>query len=162
MALHVRAATPDDASALTQLRYEFRSATGAPSEAEEVFLARCEAWMAPRLAPGSPWRCWVLEDDGKLAGNLWLQIIEKIPNPAPELEAHAYITNVYVRPVARGSGGGEMLLAAAMDWCRANAIDSVILWPTMRSRSLYARAGFAVRDDIVEAVLHPGRALDYD
>lgn len=117
--------------------------------------------MLPRLAPGSPWRCWVLESGGQLAGNLWLQLIEKIPNPVQELEAHAYITNVYVRPAVRGAGGGELLLASAMEWCRTNGIDSAILWPTARSRSLYARAGFSATDSIMEAVLHPGRALDH-
>lgn len=161
MELRVRDANRADAAALAHLRYEFRAALGDPSEPEDGFVDRCQAWMSPRLAPGSPWRCWVIESDGHLVGNLWLQLIEKIPNPVLELEAHAYITNVYVRPAARGSGGGALLLAAAMEWCRTHGIDSAILWPTARSRSLYARADFSVTDSIMEAVLHPGRALDH-
>ena len=42
---------------------------------------------------------------------------------------------------------------AAMAWCRGNGIDSVILWPTSRSRSLYERHGFAVRGDLLVANL---------
>jgi ribosomal protein S18 acetylase RimI-like enzyme len=153
----VRLATPADAPALARLRYEFRAVLNPAKEPEEAFVARCSAWMADRLAPASPWRCWVYERAGDVAGHLWLQLIEKIPNPAPELEQHAYITNVYVRPGARGSGAGEALLEAALAFCKANGVDSVILWPTDRSRTLYARHGFAVRDDLMEAILDDNR-----
>lgn len=155
----VRVATSDDAPALARLRYEFRATLGEATEDEAAFLARCTAWMAERLAAEGAWHCWVCEDGGGLAGNLWLQRIEKVPNPVPELEAHAYITNVYVQPRARGAGAGEALLRAALAWCREHGIDSAILWPTPRSRSLYARHGFAVRDDLMEAIINPGRDL---
>ncbi len=153
----VRLATPADAAALAALRYEFRSSTAAVVEAEPGFVARCAEWMARRLHEDSSWRCWVFEADGELVGNLWLQLIEKIPNPAAELETHAYITNVFVRPAARSAGVGEALVDAALTFCREQLVDSVILWPTDRSRTLYARHGFAVRDDVMEAVLDSAR-----
>jgi ribosomal protein S18 acetylase RimI-like enzyme len=49
-----------------------------------------------------------------LVGNLWLQLIEKIPNPTTEPEQHAYVTNFYVTEAARGQGIGTMLLSAAL------------------------------------------------
>ncbi len=153
----VRTATSADAPALARLRYDFRAALNEPTEDEETFIARCTSWMALRLAPGSAWRCWVLEQAGSVDGQLWLQLIEKIPNPGPELERHAYITNVYVRAEARGSGAGQQLLQAALQYCRAARIDAVILWPTERSRTLYARNGFAVPDDLLELSLDPNR-----
>lgn len=156
----IRLARPGDAEALARLRFEFRSAINEPVEDEASFLARCTAWMRDRLEPGRAWRCWVAEGDtGVITGHLWLQLIEKIPNPALEFELHAYITNVYVRPEARGTGGAESLVAAAIDFCRENRVDSAILWPTDRSRTLYARHGFAVRDDIMQAILDDGRHL---
>lgn len=155
--LVVRLAAPADAEWLARLRFEFRAGVRHPTEDEASFVVRCAAWMEQRLSPGSGWHCWVVERSGDLGGHLWLQLIEKIPNPVTEREHHAYITNVYVRPAMRGSGAGAALMAAAMDWCRAHEVDSVILWPTERSRSLYGRFGFAVRDDIMEAVLDQGR-----
>lgn len=157
MTLAVRAATPADAGTLARLRYEFRAAIGRPVEGEEEFAARCAPWMAERLAPGGHWRCWVVETAAGIAGQLWVQLIEKVPNPVPELEWNSYITNVYVRPAARGVGAGRLLLETALAWCRAQGVDSVVLWPTERSRTLYARHGFAVRDDVMEAILDPGR-----
>jgi ribosomal protein S18 acetylase RimI-like enzyme len=156
--VNIRLATPSDAPALAQLRYDFRAAEHPPVEPEAEFVARCAAWMSARLEPGAAWRCWLLEDEaGTIVGNLWLQPIEKLPNPGPEPESHAYITNVYVAPAARGHAAGELLVSTAMTFCRDNDVDSAILWPTARSRTLYARHGVAVRDDLLEAIVTPGR-----
>jgi len=65
----------------------------------------------------------------------------KIPNPTAELERHAYISNVYVTPGSRGGIGGR-LLGAALDAAKSERVDSIVLWPTDRSRSLYMRYGF--------------------
>jgi GNAT superfamily N-acetyltransferase len=105
--------------------------------------------MAERLANGS-WRAWVAERDGTAIGTAWLYIIEKLPNPVDESERHGYVTNCYVQPAHRGNGVGGALLAAVLAQCDALDCDAVILWPTPRSRTLYERHGFAVRDDVME------------
>ena len=153
----IRPAVATDAPVLARMRWDFRTALGAPVESDDAFVQRCEAWMAARLDGTGAWRCWVAETAGRVTGHLWLQLIEKVPNPMPEVECHAYITNVYVQPDARGSGTGMALMEAALAWCRAVAVDSVILWPTDRSRTLYARYGFAPPGDIMQANLDPGR-----
>lgn len=155
----IRLATPDDAETLARMRYAFRSSLGVVVEDEAAFVARCIAWMTPRLARDGPWRCWVVVHADAIAGHLWLQMIEKIPNPVVELERHAYITNVFVDEALRGRGIGQRLLDAALAYCREQRVDSVILWPTSRSRTLYERNGFAPRDDLMEATLDAGRDL---
>lgn len=155
----VRLAVIEDAATLAAMRYDFRAAMNAPVEGREAFIARCAEWMAARLGKGSAWRCWVAEAGGLAIGNLWLQLIEKVPNPAPEREEHAYITNVFVDPAARGAGAGGRLLEAALVFCRERGVDSVILWPTDRSRTLYARSGFAEPGDMMELILDSGRDL---
>jgi len=154
----IRLAVPRDAPSLAALRYEFRSALNPPTESELDFVARCTAWMTPRLAPSANWRAWLAEASGEPVGCLWLQLIDKLPNPGPELEHHGYITSVYVRPTARG-GLGSQLMQAALEFCRAQRVDSVILWPTARSRTLYARYGFASPDDIMELTVDANRHL---
>jgi hypothetical protein len=83
-------------------------------EERESFLARCVPWMTERLARENcgGWRCWLVElqdrgDRRMVGGQLWLQAIEKIPNPAAEPELHAYISNVYVLPELRWSRPGR-------------------------------------------------------
>jgi GNAT superfamily N-acetyltransferase len=139
----VRRATPDDAATLARFRWEFRASRQAASEEENAFRQRCVEWMRPRLRPDSRWRAWLLEQDGVPIGNLWLQMIEKIPNPGTEPELHAYVSNVFVTPAARGTGGGAMLLETAIADCRALFVDAMFLWATDESRPLYARHGFA-------------------
>ncbi len=155
----IRLAGPEDARALARLRYEFRVGHDPATEDEADFLARCGAWMAARLAPGSHWRCWVAEEADRLVGAIWLQIIEKIPNPGAEAENHGYISNLYVEPSRRGAGIGSMLIDACVRFCEKEAVDAMILWLTPRSRRLYERYGFAVREDLLERRLDPTYSL---
>jgi len=149
-ALVIRLATVADAPALAALRYDFRVELAPAAEPRPEFEARCRAWMAERLRPGGAWRCWIAGSSAAIDATLWAERIEKMPNPVAERELHVYITNFYVQPSARGSGLGNRMLTVALDWCRAEAVDAVILWPSPRSRSLYLRHGFAVRDDVLE------------
>ena len=148
--LVIRHASSSDAPTLARLRCEFRAALGVVSEPEVVFVDRCAAWMAARLGPDSRWRCWVVEREGVIRGNVWLQLIEKLPNPVEEPELHGYISNLYVQPALRGAGVGSALLERCLQECDGQGVDAVVLWPTPKSRGLYERHGFSVRDDLME------------
>jgi GNAT superfamily N-acetyltransferase len=149
----IRLAECSDAEALAELRYALRSSTGTATEPRADFLERCTDWMRNHLREGGRWQCWVAEANERLIGAVWLQLVEKIPNPRAEMEQHAYLTNFYVDESARGRGLGSRLLRLTIEWCESHEVDTVILWPTQRSRSLYQRHGFAVREDIMELIL---------
>jgi GNAT superfamily N-acetyltransferase len=151
----VRPGERRDVPALARLRYEFRAGQDPPIESEADFLARCTGWMTARLVPGGSWRCWLAEAAGRAVGTVWLQRIEKLPNPVAEAESHGYVSSLYVVPSSRGAGLGSRLLGACLEACQAQEMDAVILWPTARSRSLYLRLGFAVREDLLERRLRP-------
>ncbi len=147
----VRVASPDDASQLAALRFEFRSGLADVSEARDAFVTRCAQWMTEQLASGR-WRAWVAERDREAVGQLWMHVIDKVPNPVGERARHAYVSNLYVVPGARG-GVGTRLLEAALDYARVQEVDRVILWPTSRSRSLYLRYGFTPDGEVFERKL---------
>ena len=151
----IRLAASQDVPALARLRYEFRVAHDAAVEARDDFLARCSVWMEARIVSGSPWRCWLAEEEGHAVGTIWLQRIEKLPNPVEEPESHGYVSSLYVVPSSRGAGLGGRLLGVCLETCQAEEMDAVILWPTPRSRSLYLRHGFAAREDLLERRLRP-------
>lgn len=124
-------------------------------ESAGEFVERTTAWMRERLAPGTAWRCFVAMRNGNITGHVWITVIEKVPNPGSgEPERHAYLTNLYVRPAERG-GTGSALLEAALAWCREQRVDTVILWPSERSRTLYARYGFDTSRAIMALPLAP-------
>jgi GNAT superfamily N-acetyltransferase len=154
--MNLRLATRSDAPTLARLRYKFRSITEVDSESEEQFLTRCSQWMTERLQQQN-WRCWVVDQGGTIIGALWLQLIEKIPNPTEEPELHAYITNVFVHEAARGQGIGSQLLDTALQFCKLLPAHAVILWPSDKSRTLYERNGFSVQDDLFELTLWKGK-----
>ncbi len=152
----IRLATTDDAADLARMRYELRSALATATESEAAFRKRCESWMAARLGRRDDWICWVAVDDRRrIVGSIWVQIIEKLPNPVNEPERHGYITSLFVEENARGAGIGGRLLSAALEVCTRRACDSVILWPTARSRTLYERHGFSAANGLME--LRPGK-----
>jgi GNAT superfamily N-acetyltransferase len=150
MAARIRPARPRDAFSLARMRYAFRAEANATAETEAHFIKRCHSWMKKQIHMKNAWRCWIAERGGRLLGNIWVQLIEKMPNPVAEPELHAYITNFYVIPEVRGRQVGGKLLRAAVNWCGRNKVDAIILWPSPASQSLYLRHGFTRGDDIFE------------
>jgi GNAT superfamily N-acetyltransferase len=147
---HIRTATPVDAPDLARLRYAFRSEYRRATELETGFVERCTSWMAGRLGPTARWRCWVAVAEARLVSTLWLQVIEKLPNPGDETELHGYITSVYVLPAFRKRGIASALLTACLNECDGLGVDAVFLWSTDESRELYLRHGFAKHDDFLD------------
>jgi GNAT superfamily N-acetyltransferase len=147
--IDIRDATIDDAAALAELRWEFRSARPRQVEDRDAFVIRCAAWMRAQLTTNLQWRALVAVDGDAIVGQLWMHAIEKLPNPATERERHLYISNVYVTPAARG-GVGTRLLEAALAWASSQNVDSVFLWYSERSRSMYERHGFASPERLFE------------
>ena len=154
MDYHIRPAAGDDVPQLAQLRYDFRSNLSAPIEDEATFTARCRSWMAERLGDGR-WYCWVVVEGGRLIGNVWIQLVEKIPTPTDEPEEHAYLTNFFVQDAARGRGIGSDMLSQVLEWSARRQVHAVFLWPTIRTRPLYERHGFLADGDAMQLLFAP-------
>jgi N-acetylglutamate synthase-like GNAT family acetyltransferase len=143
--MQVRGATIEDADELARLRWDFRVEHGTPvGRSFEDFVEEFRAFATDALAEAAPWRAWVAEDDGRLVGCVWLQLIEKIPHPRRGRWERplAYVTNVYVEPALRDAGLGGRLLDAAIAFAREHEAGEAVVWPTPRSVSFYRRAGF--------------------
>jgi ribosomal protein S18 acetylase RimI-like enzyme len=143
--VEIRRATLDDADELARLRWDFRVEHGTPvSSTFEAFAEEFRVFVTDVLADGSPWRAWVAQDEGRLVGCAWLQLVEKIPHPSRGRWERpiVYLTNVYVEPALRDEGHGTRLLEAAMAHAREHEAAEAVVWPTPRSVSFYRRAGF--------------------
>ncbi|MCC7411485.1 MAG: GNAT family N-acetyltransferase [Gammaproteobacteria bacterium] len=146
----IRVAETRDVPTLAGWRYDFRAAETRAQEPRAAFIDRCVQWMHARLAEPDRWHAWIAQDDTGPAGQIWTQIFDKVPNPVDEAEAHAYITNLYVRPSVRGTGIGAALLHTAIDWCRTRGVHSVLLWAPADRHALYLRHGFVSPAEILE------------
>lgn len=151
--IEVRDATPADAAALAELRWEFRAGRDEPVEQHHAFVERCTAWMRRELTAGNPWRAMVAVDDDRpdhpIVGQVWVHLLSKVPNPVGDRERQVYLSNLYVQPASRG-GAGTLLLQTVIAWARANGVDRIVLWPSVRSVPLYLRHGFTREGDVME------------
>ena len=141
----IREATIEDADELARLRWEFRIEAGTPATRDyDGFLGEFRSFATEALADAAPWRAWVAEDEGRLVGCTWLQLVHKVPHPSRTLAERpvAYVTNMYVDADHRNLGLGRELLDRAIEFARGREVDGVVLWPSERSRPFYERAGF--------------------
>src|SRR5262245_50182768 len=102
-----------------------------------------------RELAGQAWRAWVALDGHRVIGQVWVNLIHKVPNPVGERDRHAYLSNLYVQPTARG-GVGTALLETVLDWAGHQGVDRIVLWPSGRSVSLYRRYQFRRDAEVME------------
>ncbi|HZD04830.1 MAG TPA: N-acetyltransferase [Longimicrobiales bacterium] len=140
MAVTVRRAEPGDAPELARLRWEFRP-QDQPNQEWEAFSQEFEEWLAQALA--SAWVVSVADQgDGILVGCMFLRSVGKVPNPGTRDRAWGYVTNSYVAPTHRGRGIGARLLDVLVGGARERGHEFLIVWPSEKAVSFYARAGF--------------------
>lgn len=141
----VRSATVDDADELARLRWEFRTEHGTPATVTyPEFVADFREFAVRALTDRERWRAWVAEDDERVVGCVWLQLVERVPHPSLRAGERpiAYVTTMYVAPELRNGGLGRTLLDAALTFARERRAGGAILWPSERSLPFYERAGF--------------------
>lgn len=158
----VRRASAADAAALAASRYRFRTTFDSPRPATEGAAFETEAAFIERAAPlvegflrGGRWHAWIAESDGRICGHLFLQLIDKMPNPDPrEPERLAYLTSFFVEPGLRDHGVGAALMEQLETFAQGSDVEKIlIVGTTVRSRSLYARRGFAPAPDLLQKVM---------
>jgi GNAT superfamily N-acetyltransferase len=153
----VRRATSDDAAALALSRYRFRAhlddAEHHPAglEAEDVFVGRATRFIEAQLS-SDRWSAWVGSRDGDLCAHVFLQLIDKLPNPdSTEPELLGYLTSFFVEPELRGEGVGSALLDALESHAAERGVEKIlIIGNTVRSRPLYARRGYVSGPDLLQ------------
>ncbi|MBD0339206.1 MAG: GNAT family N-acetyltransferase [Thermoleophilia bacterium] len=136
----VRAATLDDVAELVDLRREFTFEDGAGEEMPG-FEADCRAFLEAALA-GDAWQVWVAEVDGRIAGHVFVALVDKVPRPTREHRRIAYLTNVYTRPELRGRGIGAGLVERAQQAAQEADVELMLVWPSDESVDFYRRHGF--------------------
>ena len=153
----IRRAETADAPALAALRRRFKTedeeeCAGVPQD-EGEFCAEFSGWLRGRLA--GPWRVWLAEADGDVCGHVFLCLVDKVPSPYPHAEALGYVTNFYVTPERRDRGIGRALLDEVTRHARDHRLDTLVVWPSERSASLYRRCGFDGPDELLELRVTP-------
>jgi GNAT superfamily N-acetyltransferase len=145
----LRQAAVADASVLAMHRRSmFRDMGYLDDAALDSMMVKFRPWLEAKM-DSREYLAWlaVTSDDCIVAGaGLWL-----MDWPAHMLGHSARrgnILNVYTEPEYRRRGLARSLMVAALDWCRSNAIDLVILHASPEGRSLYESLGFKASNEM--------------
>lgn len=104
---------PADRNAVLSFQYEVYEANFPGFRVTPHFLR--EYGEQIRQALRSPYeKLYVLEDDGRVCGFLWIEIRTTLIEPVV-----GYVKNIYVAPHLRRKGYGKLLLEVADRWFRA-------------------------------------------
>ncbi|MEU9337656.1 GNAT family N-acetyltransferase [Streptomyces sp. NPDC048290] len=152
----VRPAGVGDARALAELRWHAKREEAGADPVGEDFAARCEEWLRARLTAGT-WRAWLAETaEGRVCGQVFLGLVEKVPDPDPGAPAAlGYVTAFYVVPELRGRGIGGALLAEVERHAHDAGLDTLVVWPSRRSTPLYRRSGYTDPAELLERPVAP-------
>jgi GNAT superfamily N-acetyltransferase len=152
---NVRRALPADAPSLAELRWAFKQEDENFDETPHDtgrFVQQAESWIRDRLIEGR-WLAWVAETADMICGHVFLQLVERMPDPQGVDAPIGYVTNFYVTPGQRNRGIGTALLRALAEYAQTEAFNTLIVWPSERSAPLYQRADFHTPDELLELPL---------
>jgi GNAT superfamily N-acetyltransferase len=145
----IRRASTADLDTLVEHRRAMFQDMGYTDENAMLSMAeRFAVWLLEKMNSGE-YLAWVATapDDSIAAGaGLWL--MDWPPHMIGRGQRRGNILNVYTNTNYRRRGLARELIQVALDWCKQNAIDTVILHASASGRSLYESFGFAPTNEM--------------
>lgn len=99
-------------------------------------------WVQAKMLAGEYLTWFAVGNDESIVGGAGLWLMDWPPHMIGTSSRRGNIVNVYTEPAFRRRGLGRQLTQAAMDWCRSNGIDVLILHASEEGRPLYDSLGF--------------------
>ena len=145
----VRAATPADADLITGHRRAMFADMGETDAARlDAMAADFLPWVQARLALNE-YLAWLAEDEaGAVVAGAGLWLMDWPPHLVGRQARRGNLLNVYVERAHRRRGLARRLMETALDWCRANTLDVVILHASDEGRTLYESLGFTPTNEM--------------
>ena len=110
--------------------------------------AAFEQWLIPRISDEKYLGWLAISPEGQIAAGLGLWLIDWPPSILSTSTYRGYILNVYTDPAHRKQGLARRLTQTALDWCRDNNINVIVLHASPFGRPLYESLGFASNNEM--------------
>jgi GNAT superfamily N-acetyltransferase len=144
----VRPATLDDIETIVHHRRAMFFDMGWRDEAAlDKMCQRFRPWLRDRMAAAN-YLAWLVEIDGTAAAGLGLWLMDWPPHMIGGGERRGNILNVYTEPEFRRRGLARALMHTALEWCRTQQVNAVILHASDDGRSLYESLGFTPTNEM--------------
>ena len=145
----IRRATMEDARTLVaHRRGMFRDMGYSDDAALDAMAERFLPWLEARMASGEYLAWLAIAADGRVAAGAGLWLMDWPPHMVGSSARRGNILNVYTEPEFRKQGLARRVTVAAMDWCRENGVDYVILHASDQGRALYESLGFEATNEM--------------
>ena len=139
----IRRASIDDINTLAAHRRSMFLDMGYRDEAAlDAMAAKCQPWLLTRMNRGEYLAWLAIAPDRSIVAGTGLWLMDWIPHMIGA-GRRGNILNVYTAVEYRRRGLAGELLKAAMQWCRSNGVDVVVLHASAEGRRLYESMGFA-------------------
>jgi len=138
----IRRATADDIQTLVAHRRAMFVDMGYRDEGVlDAMAEKCHSWLLPRLN-GEEYVAWLaIAPDQSIAAGAGLWLMDWIPHMIGS-GPRGNILNVYTAVDFRRRGLARELMKAAIEWCRSNGVDVVVLHASPDGRRMYESMGF--------------------
>jgi len=142
-------ATLHDIAAIVSHRRSMFSAMGYSDEAAlDAMSSAFEPWLRRTMLAGDYLAWFAITQDQAVAAGLGLWLMDWPPHMIGSGARRGNILNIFVQPENRRQGIACALMRAALDWCRANGIDHVMLHSSVDGRHLYESLGFTPTNEM--------------
>ena len=139
----IRLATLDDAGIIAGHRHRMFLDIGDHDRQKlEAMTKAFKPWLESRMSSGEYLGWLAMASDGSVAAGLGLWLMDWPPHVLGGSSPRGNIVNVYTEAEHRKRGLARLLMNAALEWCRANRVDVVILHASKEGRHLYESMGF--------------------
>jgi len=145
--ISLRPATITDAATIARHRRQMFWDMGYHDAARlDSMMGKFLPWVEAKMASGD-YLAWVAVEKQVVAGaGLWL--MDWPPHMVGLSPRRGNILNVYTEPEFRRRGLARRLMESAIDWCKTDNIDLVILHASPEGRALYEALGFRASNEM--------------
>jgi GNAT superfamily N-acetyltransferase len=139
----IRLATLEDAGIIAGHRHRMFVDMGKYDPQKlDAMVSAYRPWLESKMAAGEYLSWFATSQDGAVAAGLGLWLMDWPPHVIGSSLRRGNIINVYTEAAHRRRGLARQLMNAALDWCRANGVDVIILHASKEGRHLYESVGF--------------------
>jgi ribosomal protein S18 acetylase RimI-like enzyme len=143
-----RASVDDLATLVAQRRAMFCDMGYLDHAALDSMSARFGPWLQAKMNAGDYLAWLAIAPDGSIAAGAGLWLMDWLPHMIGSSSRRGNIVNVYTDPKFRRRGLARRLMEEAVQRCRENGVDVVILHASPEGRELYESMGFQASNEM--------------
>ena len=117
-------------------------------DAMKSMSARFRVWLADHMNAGDYLAWLITAAGGSIAAGTGLWLMDWPPHMIGKSARRGNILNVYTSSEFRRKGLARELMRTAVQWCRENGIDTIILHASPAGKDLYESMGFSATNEM--------------